>query len=404
MCRLGDDRDHDERLVSHGRGLRPVRDVQPHRVPGGRRGTLALTATGDRGGLWVTLTVEANAEIASIYPSAPPLPKAVAAVTYVAPDANVVAFGTLGSSRQRILPIQGARPGQPAGDLLPVAVSDTTTGARLDLVSVASGAVIRTLATAPAPSFIFDSWVDATNDHVYYALATESRVDFHRVTTKGSDDEIFATVPREDRTGFTAELAADESVFVVDACLVGPTCTRTVVDAATGVARQTERASEPICAILGIVDGSILGTTRADCRSESATSLVTIPVAGGKPKVIDDAAPPSVDGGVVVATPDGPMVVYPLWVDGGSTPTMKVLDVATGKTGDLPPGTIDGPQYAPDRTVRLPEGWLLFSGGGLGDFPWQKSFDRPVPVLVNLVTGERIELVNLPHWVGNYGG
>jgi hypothetical protein len=49
--------------------------------------------------------------------------------------------------------------------------------------------------------------------------------------------------------------------------------------------------------------------------------------------------------------------------------------------------------------VRLPDGWVMLNAG-LGDFPWQRAFDRPIPVIVNLVTGERIELVNLPHWTG----
>jgi len=52
--------------------------------------------------------------------------------------------------------------------------------------------------------------------------------------------------------------------------------------------------------------------------------------------------------------------------------------------------------------VRMPGGWILLAGGAMGDFPWQRAIDRPVPLLVNVVTGESVELVNLPHWKGNF--
>jgi hypothetical protein len=80
---------------------------------------------------------------------------------------------------------------------------------------------------------------------------------------------------------------------------------------------------------------------------------------------------------------------------------LKVLDLTTGETTSIPPPAGGTTPLIP-VDVRLPGGWLLLAGGGLGDFPWQRAFDRPVPVLVNLVTDERIELVNLPNWKGNY--
>ena len=46
--------------------------------------------------------------------------------------------------------------------------------------------------------------------------------------------------------------------------------------------------------------------------------------------------------------------------------------------------------------VRLPAGdWILLAGP-VGDTPVLASIGRPVPVLLNVVTGERIELPNLP--------
>jgi len=362
---------------------------------------LALDAAVDTGRVWVRLIVEADAEIASTYPSAPPLPAAVASVPYVAPDASVVGFGTIGSDRQTILQIAGATPGQPAGDLLPVAVHAGGAPAHLDLISISRGTVVRTLATAALPAFIFDSWADATHGAVYYGVAQETGTVFHRVLVDGSDDRVVATV-EPDPSGFTADLSIDDAVFVVDACHPGVGCARTVVDAATGTGERRDRPADPICKILGIVDGLIVGTSRADCSTQSTTALIAAPIEGGPPKVlIDDAPIPEIGAGVVISTPEGAMIVYTRSVDRDGIPSLIVLDVRTGESTDLPRGTIGDPRLLP-YPLRLPAGWLLLAGGLLGDFPWQRAIDRPAPVLVDLVTGERIELVNLPHWTGNY--
>lgn len=362
---------------------------------------LALGAAVDKGRVWVRIIVEADAEIASTYPSAPPLPAAMASVPYAAPDASVVGFGTLGSDRQTILQIGGARPGLPAGDLLPVAIHAGGSAAHLDLISISGGTIVRNLATAALPAFIFDSWADATHGAVFYGVARETGIEFHRVSVDGSDDRIVATV-EPDPSGFTADLSVDDAVFVVDACHPGAGCVRTVVDAATGTAERTARPADPICKILGIVDGLIVGTSRADCSTKSTTALIAVPIEGGSPKILMESAPiPEIGDAVVVSTSDGAKVVYTAPVDGDGVPPLKVLDVRTGGTTDLPAGAVGDPPLFP-YPLRLPAGWVLLAGGMLGDFPWQRAIDRPAPVLVDLVTGERIELVNLPHWTGNY--
>lgn len=354
---------------------------------------------------WVRLLVEADASTASTYPSAPPLPTGVASVPYVAPDNNVLAFGTIGSNRQVILPIQGTRPGTPAGDLLPIAVFDETDGphVHLTLVSVSSGEILRDLATVDAPAIIFDSWVDATHDAVFYVVGQESGVEFHRVETDGSDDRVIATVD-PDPTGFTAELALDDSVFVVDSCHAGAGCRRTVVDAATAKGKVTERAADPICKIFGIVDGTIVASTRPVCTQDAPTDVVAVSLADGASTVLAaDVERTALEGAFVVDTEEGSQFVL-----GGPVGSVEadgmpwdVLDVTTMSTSRVDVAAADGSPLS-TTDVRLPGGWILLTRGGLGDFPWQRAADRPVPVLVNLVTGERIELANLPNWTGNF--
>lgn len=368
---------------------------------------LAVTVVGDGDGsrTWVRLLVEANAAIATTYPSAPPLPAGISDVPYSAPDNSVLAFGTIGSSRQKILPMEGTRPGMPAGDLLPVAVFDETDGphVHLSLVSVSTGAILRDLATVDAPAIIFDSWVDATHDAVFYVMGQESGVEFHRVATDGSDDRVVATVD-PDPTGFTAELSLDDSVFVVDSCHAGVGCRRTVVDAATGESVVSERQAEPVCKIFGIVDGTIIGSTRPVCTQEAPTDLIAISLADGSSTVLArDVVRPNLEGAFVVDTDEGPKFVLggPVGSVESDGMAWDVLDITTLSTSRIDVAAPDGsPLLTAD--IRSPGGWILLTGGGLGDFPWQRAFDRPVPILVNLVTDERIDLVNLPHWKGNY--
>ena len=372
-------------------------------VSGGEVVQVAVLGGGSR--TWVRLLVETDATTATTYPSAPTLPSGVASVPYVAPDNNVLAFGTIGSTRQLILPVEGTRPGMPAGNLLPVAIFDETGGPHVDLtlVSVSSGTILRDLATVDAPSVILESWVDATHDAVFYLVGRESGVEFHRIATDGSDDRVVAAVD-PDPTGFTAELALDDSVFVVDSCHAGSGCRRTVVDAATGESAVSERKGDPVCAIFGIVDGTIVGSRRPVCTEDAPTDLVAVSLADGSSTVLAaDVVRSTLEGSFVVDTEEGGKFIL-----GGPVGSVEndgmpwdVLDLTTLSTSRIDVAAPDGtPLVAAD--VRLPGGWILLTRGGLGDFPWQRAVDRPVPVLVNLVTDERIELVNLPHWTGNF--
>jgi hypothetical protein len=364
---------------------------------GGEPLELTATVRGER--LWIRLIVEADGDIASTYAPAPAMPAAVAAAPYAAPDPNVVAFGTIGSSHQTVMPMSNARPGLPGGDLLPVARFDEVDGARLELVSISRGAVLRTLASAPAPALIFDSWADGTHEQVYYAMAVETAIEFHRVTAAGTDDTLLATAPR-DPTAVKAHLAVDDSVFVVEVCVGGSGCTRTIVDGATAAVRQIDGPAGPVCRILGVVAGTIIEAGRPVCSEDAPTDVVAVPLEGGASTVLIDDADASVGDSFIVPTSEGPKLVL-LGPVGPDAIPWDVLDVTTGDTTLLPPGAV-GTTPLVTAEIRLPDGWVLLMGGGLGDFPWQRAFDRPVPVLVNLVTEERIELVNLPNWKGNY--
>lgn len=365
---------------------------------------LSVAVVGDGSRMWVRLLLEANAEIATTYPSAPPLPAGVAKVPYSAPDNSVLAFGTVGSNRQKILPMEGTRPGMPAGDLLPVAIFHETDGphVHLTLVSVSTGEILRDLATVDAPSIIFDSWVDATHGAVFYVVGQEAGVEFHRVATDGSDDRVVATVD-PDPTGFTAELALDDSVFVVDSCHAGVGCRRTVVDAATGERVVTKRPADPICKIFGIADGTIIGSRRPVCTGDAPTDVIAVSLDDGSSTVLAvDVVRPTLEGAFVVDTDEGPKFVLggPVGSVEGDGMPWDVIDVTTLSTSRVDVAAEDGsPLFTSD--IRLPGSWILLSRGGLGDFSWQRAFDRPVPVLVNLLTDERIELVNLPNWKGN---
>ena len=365
---------------------------------GGEVASLELTS--DRPGVWVRMVVETNGRITTVYPSAPPLPAALSAAPYVAPDANVVGFGTIGSSEQRILKAAGARPGRPTGTSSP---SRSRTSPLAPPSTSCRSRVARSFArSSPSRHRPSSSTVGQTT-HTDRSTTGSRR----KRSSSSAESRWTARTTESSRRwlgegqlGFTADLALDGSVFVVDACHAGSGCVRTMVDTETAIARTFERAADPLCRILGIADGVIIATTRATCSEEAVTALVAV-TDDGEPRVLLEDAPPEIAGAVVVRTAEGLKVLYVGAVaDDGSAVTLALIDVATGTTTDLPPSDIGDPRLAPYREAVI-DGWVLLAGGVMGDFPWQRAIDRPIPVLLDVVTGERIELVNLPHWTGN---
>ena len=114
-----------------------------------------------------------------------------------------------------------------------------------------------------------------------------------------------------------------------------------------------------------------------------------------------DGGPPSTlregrTSGVLVYTSAGPAVVL-FDAVGDMRTSISIVGLDGSAPRDL--GTVEhesgmGPRPS---SVRLPAGdWILLAGR-IGDTPGMRAVGRPMPVLLNVMTGERIELPNLPH-------
>jgi hypothetical protein len=72
------------------------------------------------------------------------------------------------------------------------------------------------------------------------------------------------------------------------------------------------------------------------------------------------------------------------------------VDLAGGEPREV--ARIDHPEgFTPyPSLVRLPTDWVLL-GGPLADTPQNRSVGRALPRALNVITGELLELPNLPH-------
>ena len=354
--------------------------------------TLDVTASADEL-TWLRLVIETDGELGRTYPAAPPLPAGISEVAYAAGNDQFLALGTLGSSRQTIVPMPWARPGLAAGDLVAVGWAPSgTQPTRLELWSISEGRALRTLAEVSLPSLIFESWVDGTHRQVFYSVfdAAAQKVEYRRVAVDGSGDQVVASVPMSHAsTGRGAALALDDSVFVADACAASLDCVRDIVDAATLERRTVQLPTGETCALLGVIDGLVVESTARSCNEETYRTTA-IPLDGGERRTLADGR----IEGTVVASSAGARIVY--WEGVGEGQVFRILDIASGAVDD-----IDSSAWGVQESwlmverIRLPGDWVLLSAG-LGDFPGPKTF-RGVPRLINVVTGEQIELVNLPN-------
>nr|MBA2299709.1 hypothetical protein [Chloroflexota bacterium] len=337
---------------------------------------------------WFHLVGQADGAISAPRPPAPPMPPELASVPYADADGEYLALGTLGSAEQTVIQLSGARAGVSGGDFVGVTTPDGDSGTKLELWSISEAAMVRPLASTTGSDTIYGSWVDATNELVFYGVSKAEGFagEWHRVAFDGSGDEVIGSSPIG--LVMTGELmAADDSAFIVHWCTaIGP-CTRLIHDTATGVTREVQPADSRWCAVQGAAGGFVVLQSGA---CDGPGQLTAENLDGGDRRVI-------VEGwanGTVVLGSEGPVLVYS---EGTETrTTYRSVSLDGGEPRDV--AVFEHADFvAPQLSrVRLPGGdWVLLAGP-LADTPSNNSLGRTTPVLLNITTGEQIELVNLP--------
>lgn len=337
---------------------------------------------------WFRLVGQADGAISAPRPPAPPMPSELATVGYADADGEYLAFGTLGSEKQTVIQMSGARAGVAGGDFVGVTTPDENGGTKLELWSISETALIGPLAATTGTDTIYGSWVDATHELVFYGVSRAGGFagEWHRVAFDGSGDEVIGSSPIG--LVMTGELlAADDSAFIVNWCTaIGP-CTRLIHDTATGVTRQVQPADSRWCGVQGAAGGFVVLQSGA---CDGPGQLTAENLDGGDRRVI-------VEGwanGTVVLGSEGPVLVYS---EGTETrTTYRAVSLDGGEPREI--AVFEHADFvAPQLSrVRLPAGdWVLLAGP-LADTPSNNSTGRTTPVLLNITTGEQIELVNLP--------
>ncbi len=355
---------------------------------GGTRYDASLTTDGT---VWARLVLEADRADPIAYPSAPTLPADVAATPWAATGADLLTVGTVGSSTPTTVDV-GPHLATVARDGL-VAVPAMRDGepAHLELVAVPEGTIIRTLATSSTR--IAGAWLDTTNEQVIFVLQYTTGLEVHRIGLDGSDPHPLFDVPGLDATGelvsVTAELSLDDAVFVAEACRQDGSCQRTIVDTESHEVRTVDTSDFPMCSILGIDGSTIIGHREAQCGQVEDVEIVVADMDGGEGRVLS-AAEGHASG---LVRGDTGLVVISSQDDGA---TIMAVDVATDTARVLVPAA-EG-RFVRPLPVRLPDGWVLL-GTSLTEDPAQTLLPRETPILVDVDSGERIDMVNLPHTV-----
>jgi hypothetical protein len=347
----------------------------------------ATVYAGTDGFSWVRMAVEAPAGPADAgRPAAPAMPAEIAAVAFAEGDGQNVAFGTLGSNSQQVVRVADSLVGHGAGDVVGISRVDGD-NAVLELWSMRDAAPIRTLATVEGGT-IFDSWVDATHDQVFYGVNRLAGFEWRRVDFDGTGDAPVASGTLAIRHA-QAALSVDDTQFVAEWCPVVGSCEHVVYDAATGEARQGTLDGDPGCSIMGVLDGRIVATTSQCDAGPDDGRIAVRDLEGGDwtPLFEDWASVILLEGSsgpqaVLLEQDETRTVVWIVGLDGTGLRELATFDHGDG----MGPGT---------SRVRLPAGdWVLLAGT-IGDTPnGGSSGDRPL--LLNIVTGEQIELRNLP--------
>ena len=346
---------------------------------------------GSDGIAWVRMTPEADGEITTARPSAPPLPPELAAVGFAEGDGQYVAFGSLGTAAQTVAPVSGAPLALAGGEMVGVAVpADDGAGMRLEAWSVQDGTSVRVLAQTDGR--IYQTWVDATHQQVFYGVTKDDlSAEWRRVGLDGSGEALVVQMPSTVfPTSISSGLAVDDTVFTVEWCpTLGP-CVRHVHDTLAGTTRKVELDGDRTCQLVGVIDGQLVATSGPTCDSPQGPSVTVQALDGGERRALP--VPPG--AAVLAMAPSGPVVVVA--EDRTDQTIYRVIDLDGTEAREL--ARIDHPGWvAPiPANLRLPEGWVLL-GGPLADTPGNRNVGRAIPRLLNVVTGEQIELVNLPH-------
>ena len=337
---------------------------------------------------WFRLVGQADGAISAPRPPAPPMPAELASVPYADADGEYLAFGTLGSPEQTVIQLSGARAGVAGGDFVGVTTPDANGGTKLELWSISEATMLQPLASTTGSDTIYASWVDETHDLVFYGVSRAEgfSAEWHRVAFDGSGDKVIGSAPIG--LVMTGELmAADGSAFIVHWCTaIGP-CTRLIHDTATGGTREVQPADARWCSVQGAAGGVVVLQSGA---CDGPGRLIAENLDGGDRHVI-------VEGwanGTVILGSDGPVLVYSEGTETQST--YRAVSLNGGEPREI--AVFEHADFvAPQLSrVRLPVGdWVLLAGP-LADTPSNNSIGRTTPVLLNIVTGEQIELVNLP--------
>ena len=346
----------------------------------------ATVLAGTDGFAWVRLAVEApSGPSAGGRPEAPAMPAEIAAVPFAEGDGQNVAFGTLGSNSQQVVRVAGSIVGHAAGDVVGISRVDGDDGI-LELWSMRDAAPIRTLATIDGGT-IYDSWADITHEQLFYGVTTPTGHEWRRVGFDGTGDVVIASGILA-ISHAQAVLAVDDAQFVAEWCPIVGSCERAIHDTATGATERETFDGEPPCSLHGVLDGRIVATTsRCDAGADGGVIEVRDLDGDAWTTILEDwASVTLVDG------PDGPTAVL---VRGEGTRSV-VSAVGLDGSGLREVASIDheldaGPMAS---VVQVPGSWILLAGT-IGDTP-AGATSGGSPTLLNIATGETIELRNLP--------
>jgi hypothetical protein len=334
---------------------------------------------------WTRLAAAAAADSRTARPAAPALPDGLGDAWFAEGDGEAAAFGRLGSNEQAIVRIDGVHVGKPGGEFVAIATPDGNGGTTLDLWSIPDAEPVARLATLDGAQ-VFGSWVDATHRQVFYGRSDVLGVaQYHRVAFDGSGDVQIAGTPIGGLEEAQAGLAIDDSSFMVQWCPRIGDCERVVYDTATGELASVARGNERMCGLYGIAAGTLVGMAPG-CDGE--VGVVAEPLSGGDRLPLSGGAQ-----AVIVPTADGPRVV--LLTTGETTSTLSAVGLDGRDSRDVATFEHESGSNPYLSDLRLPApGWVLLAGS-LADTP-TNPISQPRAELVNVETGERIELPNLP--------